>query len=87
MEKFRLAMYLKGNSVIPMNGGTFIITEREYIIKYMIFTVAKFEKDKTLASKISFISRGVNLDDGKKEINLYFFSKTADKVYKLLNLR
>jgi hypothetical protein len=70
----------------PTNGGTLIITENEYIIKYLFFSVARYEINKTLASKISFVSKGINLNDGEKQINLYFFSKTADKVYQLLNL-
>ena len=72
---------------MPTNGGTLIITENEYIIKYLFFTVARYEINKTLASKISFVSRGINLNDGEKQIDLYFFSKTAQKVYELLNLK
>ena len=71
---------------MPTNGGTLIITENEYIIKYLFFTVARYEINKTHTSKISFVSKGINLNDGEKQINLYFFSKTADKVYQLLNL-
>ena len=36
---------------------------------------------------ISFVSKGINLNDGEKQIDLYFFSKTAQKVYELLNLK
>ena len=86
MKKFKVTSYHKDNALMPTNGGTLIITENEYIIKYLFFTVARYEINKTLASKISFVSKGINLNDGEKQINLYFFSKTADKVYQLLNL-
>ena len=86
MKKFKVTSYHKDNALTPTNGGTLIITENEYIIKYLFFTVARYEINKTLASKISFVSKGINLNDGEKQINLYFFSKTADKVYQLLNL-
>ena len=86
MKKFKVISYHKGNALMPTNGGTLIITASEYIIKYLFFTVARYEINKTVASKISFVSKGINLNDGEKEINLYFFSKTADKVYQLLNL-
>ena len=33
-----------------------------------------------------FISKGINFNDGEKEIDLYFSSKIADRVYQLLNL-
>ena len=86
MKKFKVISYHKSNALMPTNGGTLIITENEYIIKYLFFTVARYEINKTLASKISFVSKGINLNDGEKQIDLYFFSKTADKVYQLLNL-
>ena len=87
MKKFKIISYHKRNALMPTNGGTLIITECEYIIKYLFFTVARYEINKTVASKISFISKGINLNDGEKQIDLYFFSKTAQKVYELLNLK
>lgn len=87
MKKFKVISYHKGNALVGTNGGTLIITDTEYIIKYLFITVAKYKIDKTLATKISFISNGVRLDDGEKSIDLYFFSKTADRVYKQLNLK
>ena len=86
MKKFKDTSYHKDNALMPTNGGTLIITENEYIIKYLFFTVARYERNKTLASKISFVSKGINLKKKEKQIDLYFFSKTADKVYQLLNL-
>ena len=87
MKKFMAIGYRKGNALIGTNGGTLIITDREYIVKYLFFTVARYEINKTVASKISFVSKGINLNDGEKEIDIYFFSKTAQKVYELLNLK
>ncbi len=87
MQKFRLNSYLKSNALVPTNGGKLIITDNEYIIKYLFLTVARYKIDKTIVSGISFLSKGVRLNDGEKAIDLYFFSKTADKVYKLFNLK
>lgn len=86
MYKFRLKSYHKSNALMTANGGTLVITENEYIVKYLFITVARYEKNNTTASRISFISKGINLNDGEKQIDLYFFSKTAQKVYELLNL-
>ena len=82
MKKFKVTSYHKSNALMPTNGGTLIITDTEYIIKYLFITVAKYKIDDT----ISFVSKGLNLNDGEKQIDLYFFSKTADKIYQLLNL-
>ena len=87
MKKFKVTIYHKSNELMPTNGGTLIITDTEYIIKYLFITVAKYKIDDTIASKISFVSKGLNLNDGEKQIDLYFFSKTAQKVYELLNLK
>ena len=54
--------------MLPTNGGRLIITESEYIIKYLFFIVARYEINKTLTTKISFVSKGVNLNDGEKRI-------------------
>ena len=53
MEKFKIAHYQKSGSMWFTNGGKLIITENEYIVKYLFQTVARFEIDKTLASRIS----------------------------------
>ena len=87
MEKFKVTSYHKSNALMPTNGGTLIITESEYIVKYLFITVARYKIDNTTASKISFVSKGINLNDGEKQIDLYFFSETAQKVYELLNLK
>ena len=71
------------------NGGKLIVTENEYIVKYLFQTVARFEIDKTVASRCSdvvLLSRGIRLSDGVKEIDLYFFNKTAEKLYKIFNI-
>lgn len=86
MKKFKVTSYHKSNALMPTNGGTLIITETEYIVKYLFITVAKYKIDNTTVSKISFVSKGINLNDGQKQIDLYFFSKTAEKVYQALNL-
>ena len=86
MHKFRVKSYQKSSALMSMNGGTLIITENEYIVKCFFKTVGRYKINNTTASKVSFISKGINLNDGEKQINLYFFTKTAQKVYNLLNL-
>lgn len=76
--KFKVISYRKNNALMPTNGGTLIITESEYIIKYLFITVARYKINKTLATKISYISKGIKLNDGEKEINLYFFLKNSE---------
>lgn len=88
MIKIEITEYYKSNALMPKKGGMFIITESEYIIKGYIFTVARYEISKTLVSKISFLFRkGIRLNDGEKEIDVYFLSKTAERLYQLLRLK
>ena len=87
MKKFRILWYQKSTAMLPTRNARLIITDKEYIIKTFIITVARYEIEKTLVSKISFISKGINLDDGEREINLFFPPKTADKIYDLLKLK
>ena len=88
MEKFKITHYQKSGSMWFTNGGKFIITENEYIVKYLFQTVVRFEIDKTKASCIPAnpINKGIRLTDGVKEIDLYFFKKTADKLCKILGI-
>ncbi|MBQ7335822.1 MAG: hypothetical protein IJW92_05070 [Clostridia bacterium] len=88
MEKFNIAHYQKSGSMWFVNGSKLIVTENEYIVKYLFHTVARFEIDKTIASRIPAnpINCGICLDDGEKSIDLYFFKKTTDKLYKMLGI-
>lgn len=86
MNKFTIRHYHKSNALMMVNGGRLIVTENEYIIKYLFLTVARYRMKETVASRISSISKGINLNDGEKEIDIYFFSQTADKVYRLLKV-
>ena len=86
MEKFRIAHYQK--SLWYTNGGKLIVTDEEYIVKYLFHTVARFQKDKTLAERIPdmVLSKGLLLTDGKQSIRLYFFPKEAERVYETLGV-
>ena len=89
MEKFKIAHYQKSGSMWFTNGGKFIIAENEYIVKYLFQTVARFEIDKTIALRLSTtipLSQGIRLSDGVKEIDLYFFKKTTERLYKIFNI-
>lgn len=86
MKKYRIAHYYK--SFWYTNGGKLIITDEEYIVKYLFHTVARFQKDKTLAEHIPnmMFSKGLLLTDGKQSIRLYFFPTEAEQIYKLLKI-
>ncbi len=88
MKKYRIAQYQISTSFWFVNGGKLIVTENEYVIKCFFKTVAKFEINKTIASKIPSIlfHQGLRLTDGVKSIDLYFFVKTANELYKLFDL-
>ena len=88
MGKFKIVHYQKSGSMWFTNGGKLIITENEYIVKYLFQTVARFDIDKTIALRITAnpINKGVRLTDGDKEIDLYFFKKTLEKIYKMLGI-
>ncbi len=87
MQKFFLACYQKSNSIFMVNGGKLLVTQKEYIIKYWFRKVAVFDRSKTLATKTSFITKGIHLSDGAGGIDLYFFPGKAKTVYDLLGLR
>ena len=87
LMKFRITHYSKQGSWFS-NGGTLIITDNECIIKYLFWKVAKFDISKTLISRISdaIFAKGIKLDDGSKSIELYFFPKTAEKIYTVFDI-
>lgn len=89
MRKYRITHYKKTNSFLFTNGGILIVTDNEYIVKYLFWTVAKFDADKTAASKIPSIAnhRGIRLADGVNSIDLYFFAKTAEELYNVFNIK
>lgn len=86
--KYKIVRYHRSGSLFSTNGGKLIVTEKEYVVKYLFLTVARFEIDKTLASRIPthLLSKGICLDDGKKDIDLYFSGRTADKLYQMLGI-
>ncbi len=89
MHKYRISCYQKSNSVWFTNGGRLIVTDDEYIVKYLFQTVARFDAHKTTVSEISSIlhNKGLRLDNGDAYIDLYFFPKTAEKLYELFGLK
>ncbi len=88
MHKFKILYYQKPNSWY-VNGGKLIVTENQCIVKYLFLTIAKFQIDKTAASKIpssaSLFGQGIRLNDGVKGIDVYLTAKTTNVVYDLLN--
>lgn len=86
MEKFRIAYYQK--SLWYTNGGKLIVTDEEYVVKYLFHTVARFQKKETLAEQIPdmMFSKGLLLTDGIQNIRLYFFPKEAERIYKTLKI-
>ena len=86
MVKFRIRYYHKGDAMMTVNGGAFIITDNEYVIKCFLKTVARYKIENTNVSRLTSTPNALSLNDGEKQINLYFFSKTAGKVYETLGL-
>lgn len=86
VKKYRIAHYYK--SFWYTNGGTLIVTDEEYVVKYLFHTVVRFRKDKTLAERIPnmALSKGLLLTDGKQSIRLYFFPKEAERVFETLGV-
>ena len=86
MKKYRIAHYYK--SFWYTNGGTLIVTDEEYVVKYLFHTVVRFQKDKTLAERIPdmMFSKGLLLTDGNQSMRLYFLPKEAERIYKLLKI-
>ena len=86
VKKFRIAHYNK--SFWYTNGGMLIVTDEVYIVKYLFHTVVRFQKDHTLAERISdmALSKGLLLTDGKQSIRLYFFPKEAERLYETLGV-
>ncbi len=89
MQKFSLACYQKSGSnffVSASFGARLFITDTQYIVKFFFRKVAVFDRSKTVATKTSFMTKGVHLSDGDRGIDLYFFPKTAKKVYEVLGI-
>ena len=91
MGKYSLAYYQEKDSYWFVNGGRLFITDKEYIVKYTFKTVVRFDIDKTVKSALppNPIYKGIRLTcygDSIDSIDLYFFKKTADKLYKKFNL-
>lgn len=86
MEKFRIAYYQK--SLWYTNGGKLIVTDEEYVVKYLFQTVIRLKKENTLAERIPdmMFSKGLLLTDGHQSIRLYFFPKEAEQIYKMLKI-
>ena len=86
VKKYRIAHYYK--SFWYTNGGTLIVPDEEYVVKYLFHTVARFQKDKTLAESIPdmMFSKGILLTDGKQSIRLYFFPTEAERLYETLGV-
>ena len=79
---------IKYKSFWYTNGGTLIVTDEEYVVKYLFHTVVRFQKDKTLAERIPdmMLSKGLLLTDGNQSIRMYFFPKEAEWLYETLGV-
>ena len=87
--KFSVAHYKKADSDWWVNGGKFIVTDSEYVLKGFLKTVARFEAEKTKSCKIpdNMLYKGISISDGEQSYELYFFSKTASEVYRILKIQ
>ena len=87
--KFSVAHYKKADSDWLVNGGKLIVTDSEYVLKCFLNTVARFEAHKTKLCKIpdNMSYKGISISDGEQSYELYFFSKTASEVYRILKIQ
>ena len=87
--KFSVAHYKKDDTDWFVNGGKLIVSDSEYVLKCFFKTVASFEAHKTKFCRIpdNTFCKGVSISDGEKSYELYFFSKTANEVYRILKIQ
>ena len=87
--KFSVAHYKKADSDWLVNGGKLIVTDSEYVLKCFLKTVARFEADKTKLCKIpdNMLYKGISISDGEQSYELYFFSKTANEIYREVKIQ
>lgn len=88
--KYSVAWYRKHGAMRYVNGARLIVTEQEYVIKNLFFTVARFAIDKTQASKIPYENvpkmQGIRLSDAEKAYELYCKPKVAASICALFGI-
>ena len=59
------------------------------LLKCFLKTVARFEADKTKLCKIpdNMLYKGISISDGEQSYELYFFSKTANEIYRVMKIQ
>lgn len=78
----------KRNFFVAFNGGRLIITDNEYIIKWLFVKIIKFPKEKTEITPISdyLIGPKIYFRCGKRFWELQFTQQIAEKLFKFLKL-
>ena len=86
--KFSVAHYKKDDTDWFVNGGKLIVSDSEYVLKWFFKTVARFETHKTKLCKIpnNTFYIGGSISDGEESYELYFFSKTANELCRILKI-
>lgn len=88
MKKFTIAHFKKANSNWFANGGRLLVTDDEWIVKYFFREIGRFRRCDAKVEKIPPVScyQGIRISDDAGALELYFFSKTAERVYSLFGL-
>ena len=75
----------KRNFFAAFNGGRLLVTDSEYIMKWLFFNVVRFSKAETQIVPVpdGLLFQGLYFKCGKKIWELCFWPKTAEKVYRL----
>ena len=86
--KYGVAYYQKCGSDWMWNGCKLIVTESEYVLKCLFWTIETFPIEKTRACKIPnhFYYKGIKISDGTRAYHLYFYPRTAEKIYRQFRL-
>ena len=83
MNKYPIAHYKRSASDWLINGGRLIITENECIVKNFFKEVVRFNLSSLRVKRIpdELFYKGLNFSDRYHNYNLYFYPKTANKLY------
>lgn len=87
MRTFPIAHYRKDDSAMLINGGKLIVTETEYIVKYVFKTVAVFPIAQTTVKQAPPVQlyEGITLTHEQTEIHVYFLPQTTKTIRSLID--
>ena len=86
--KFTVSHYKKANSALFVNGGRLTVTDTEYVLKCLFWTVARFSIDNVYIHRIPNYAffNGIRIVGKTGSFDLYFYPSTAKRLFALLKL-